>query len=95
MAVARGAEQPAAVAKRLDDRRVGVLYELARKVGDPLVECAVGELRVLKRDPVLLAEPEVLLAEGDRGVHQPGALVGGHEVRAVAAEDLIAPEKAD
>ena len=46
-----------------------------------------GAHRVLERDPVLLAEPEVVLAEGDRGVHQAGALVGGDEV---GLEDRVA-----
>ena len=92
VAVALGAEQAARVAKRLDDRRVGVLHELAREVGDPLVEGAVLTHRVLELDPVLLAEPEVVLAEGDRGVHEAGALLRGHEVRlehGVAARPVV------
>ena len=36
--------------------------------------------RVLQRHAEPLAEREVVLAEGERGVHDPGAVVGGHEV---------------
>ena len=43
--------------------------------------------RVLQRDPVLLAEPEVVLAEGDRGVDEAGSLVGRDEV---AEQDRVA-----
>ena len=59
---------------------IGVLDEAAREVGDPVVEGAVRAHRVLERDPVLLAEPEVVLAEGDRGVDDPGAVRGRDEV---------------
>ena len=40
----------------------------------------VGKDRVLQRHPVLLAEPEVVLAEGERRVHEPGPVLGGDEV---------------
>ncbi len=78
--VGLGPKQPAALLQSGDDIGVGVLDESAREVGDPLVEAAARVDRVLERDPVLLAEPEVVLAEGDRGVDEPGSLVGGYEV---------------
>ena len=39
-----------------------------------------SSVTVLQRDPVLLAEPEVVLAEGDGGVDEPRAVLGGDEV---------------
>jgi hypothetical protein len=81
------AKQPSRGTQRLDDVVVGLLDEPTGEVGDPLVEGAVGPHRVLKRYPVLLAEAEVVLAEGDRGVHDAGAFVGGDEV---GVEDGVA-----
>ena len=80
MQVGLGAEQLALLLERLDDVGVGLLDEAAGEIGDPLVEAAAEVDRVLQRDPVLLAEAEVVLAERDRGVDQAGALVGGDEV---------------
>ena len=80
MLVGLGAEQLPALPEGLDDVGVGLLDEAAGEVGDPLVEGAVELDRVLEGDPVLLAEPEVVLAEGDRGVDEAGALLGGDEV---------------
>ncbi len=78
--VGLGTQQLPVGLQRLDDVLVGLLDEAAREVRDPLVEAAAVVDRVLQLDPVLLAEPEVVLTEGDRGVHEPGSLVGGDEV---------------
>jgi hypothetical protein len=75
-----GAQQFALRLEGLDDRGVGVLDPLTLEVGDPLVEATAQVDRVLQRDAVLLAEPEVVLAEGDRCMDQARALVGGDEV---------------
>jgi hypothetical protein len=74
------AEEPPRGSEGLDDVRVGLLDGAPGEVGHPLVEASLGRDRVLERDPVLLAEPEVVLAESDRGVDEAGALLGGHEV---------------
>ena len=66
--------------QRRDYVGVGLLDLAAGEVGDPLVERALKRDRVLQRDPVLLAEPEVVLAEGDGGVDEPRAVLGGDEV---------------
>ena len=52
----------------------------AGEVGDAVVETPVGANRVLERDPVLLAEAEVVLSERDRCVDQARSLVGRDEV---------------
>ena len=78
--VGLGAQQPAVSLQRRDDVGVGLLDEAPGEVGDSTIETAAGVDRVLQRDPVLLSEPEVVLAEGDRGVHEPGPLLGGDEV---------------
>ena len=44
---------------------VRLLHEAAGEVGDPLVRTAAVVDRVLQRDPVLLAQAEVVLAEGN------------------------------
>src|SRR5689334_2628518 len=59
-------EQPAPLIERADDVRIGLLDEPPREVGDALVEAAAVVYWVLKLDPVLLAQSEVVLAEGDR-----------------------------
>ena len=82
-----GPQQPSARAQVLDQVGVGVL-DLAPGVGaDALVVGAVGVHRVDDVQAVLLAKAEVVLAEGDRGVHEAGAVVGGHEV---AEQDAVA-----
>src|SRR3954451_12910935 len=60
-----GTEQASACVKRLDNIRIRLLYEAACEWLDPLVEGAVELDRVLDRQPILLAELEVVLAERD------------------------------
>ncbi len=84
--VVLGAQQAPLGLERRDDLGVVVVDELALEVGDALVEAAVGLDRVLQRHPVLLAEAEVVLAEGERGVHEARAVVGGDEV---AEQDAV------
>ena len=82
-----GAQQPPAGAEVLDEVGVGVL-DLAPGVRpDALVVGPVGAHRVDDVQAVLLAEAEVVLAEGDRRVHEAGAVVGGDEV---AEQDGVA-----
>jgi len=59
-------EETARLAQRLHDLGVRVLHGLAGKGTHPLVERAVEPHRVVDRDPVVLTELEVVLAEGDR-----------------------------
>ena len=80
MLVLLGAEEQAALPQRLDDVRVGVEHGAPREGDDALVEGAVLLHRVLHGHAVALAELEVVLAEGERGMHDPRAVVGGHEV---------------
>ena len=75
-----GAQQPPAGAQVLDEVRVGVLDVAARVGADALVVRAVEPHRVDDVQAVLLAEAEVVVAEGDRRVHEAGAVVGGDEV---------------
>ena len=72
-AAGRGAEV-------LDQVGVGVLDEAALVALDALVVGAVEPDGVDDVQAVLRAEAEVVLAEGDRGVHEAGAVVGGDEV---------------
>ena len=74
------AEEPAAGAQRLDDVRVGLDHVAAGERHDALVEGAVELHRVLHGHAVALAEPEVVLAERERRVHDARAVLGGHEV---------------
>ena len=78
--VVLGAQQPAAGAQVLDEIGVGVLDPASGVGADALVVGAVQPDRVDHGQPLLLAEAEVILAEGDRGVDQPGAVGGGDEV---------------
>ena len=81
------AQQAPAAAEVLDEVGVGVLDEAAGVGADALVVGAVEAHRVDDGQPVLLAEAEVVLAEGDRGVHEARAVVGGDEV---AEQDGVA-----
>ena len=47
---------------------------------DALVVGAVGRTGLTTAQAVLLAEAEVVLAERDRRVHEPGPVLGAHEV---------------
>ena len=80
MQVGLGAEQLPLLVEGLDDVGVRLLDEAAGEIRDPLVEATAQVDWVLQRDPVLLTEAEVVLAERDRCVDQAGALVGGDEV---------------
>ena len=82
-----GAQQPAARAQVLDEVGVGVLDEAPGVLADALVVGAVEPHRVDDVQAVALAEPEVVLAERDRGVDEAGAVVGGDEV---AEQDGVA-----
>ncbi len=73
-------EEPALLLQRRDDLGVVLEDELALEVRDALVEGAVWLDWVLKRHPVLFAQAEVVLAEGERGVDEAGAVVGRDEV---------------
>ena len=81
------AQQPAALAQVLDEVGVGLLDPAPRVRADTLVVGAVELHRVDDREPLLLAEPVVVLAERDRRVDDAGAVVGGHEV---ARQDGVA-----
>ena len=81
-------EQPAARAEVLDQVGVGVLDLAAGVRADPLVVGAVEPDRVDHAQAVLLAETEVVLAERDRRVNEPGAVVRGDEV---AEQNGVAP----
>ena len=80
MLVVGDAEQQTARPQGLDDLGVVVVDQLPLEVGDPVVEAAVRQDRVLQGHPVFLPEPEVVLAEGERGMDQAGAILGGDEV---------------
>ena len=74
------AQQPPALAQVLDDVGVGLLDPAAGVRAHALLVGAVEPDRVDDRDPLLLAEPVVVLAERDRRVHEAGAVVGADEV---------------
>ena len=78
--VGLGAQQPPARAQVLDEVGVGLLDVAPGVRADALVVGAVRVHRVDDVQPVLRAEAEVVLAEGDRGVHEAGAVLGGDEV---------------
>ena len=80
MLVLLGAQQPPARAQVLDQVGVGVLDEAPGERADALVVGSVAEHRVHHGQALLLAQAEVVLAEGDRRVDQTGAVVGGDEV---------------
>ena len=61
-------------------RRVGVLDPEAGELAHPLLEGAVELHRVDDGDALLLPDPEVVLAERDRRVHDAGAVLGADEV---------------
>ncbi len=75
-----GAQQPPARAQVLDEVGIGVLDPAAGVRADALVVGAVEPHRVDDLETLLGAEPEVVLAERDRGVHDAGAVVGADEV---------------
>jgi hypothetical protein len=85
--VALGAKQLPLRFERRDDVLVRILHAATGEVSDPLVEAAAVVDRVLELDPVFLAEAKVVLAEGDCGVDEPSAFVGGDEV---GEEDRVA-----
>src|SRR5258705_190728 len=72
--------QANAHAQVLDQVGVSFLDEASGIGPDALVEAAVQAHGVHDVQPLLLAQPEVVLAEGDRRVHQAGAVLGGDEV---------------
>ncbi len=93
-----GVVEAAAAAQVLDQVLVGVLDEAAGVRTDPLVVGAVGAHRIDHVQAVLGAEPEVVLAERDRGVDDAGAVLGRHEVArqhgvALLTVDLGAQER--
>ena len=73
-------EEPPALAQVVDDAAVGVLDPLAGEPAHALLEGAVELDRVDDGDPLLLPDPEVVLAERDRGVDHAGAVLGADEV---------------
>ena len=75
-----GAQQQPAALEVGDEVLVGVLDEAPGVGPDALVVGPVAADGVDDRQAVALAEAEVVLAEGDRRVDEPGAVVGGHEV---------------
>ena len=92
--VVAGPQQLAARAQVLDEVRVGVLDEAPGVRADPLVVGAVELDRVDHLQPGLLAQAEVVLAEGHRGVHQAGAVLGGDERGGQHGVALLAPVRA-
>ena len=80
MLEALGTQQPATRTQILDQVRVGVLHPPSDVGADALIEGPVQPHRVDDVESMLLAQAEVILAEGDRGVHQPGAIARGDEV---------------
>ena len=78
--VLAGAEEPPRLAQRLDDLGIRGAHVHAGEGAGAVVEGAVGANRVLDRQPVVLGEPEVVLAEGRAGVHHAGAVLDRYEV---------------
>ena len=74
-----GAQQAAAGAQVLDQVGVRVLDPAARTARCARRRC-VEPHRVDDREPLLGAQAEVVLAEGDRGVHDARAVLGRDEV---------------
>ena len=98
MAHPAGAEEEPPLLQLAGDDGVGLLEEQPGVGADALVVGAVQPHGVDDGEAVLHPQREVVLAERDRGVHQAGAVVGGHEVaeqdgvpaRAVlAARDVV------
>ena len=85
--VGLGAQQAPAPAQVLDEVGVGVLDEAPGVRADALVVGAVEAHGVDDVQAVALPEAEVVLAEGDRRVHEAGAVVRGDEV---AEQDGVA-----
>ena len=79
--VLAGAEQPAGLAQRLDDRRRRRRARTCPANG-PARSSKVpsGRTGLWIVSPFSLAEPEVVLAEGGAGVHHAGAVLDRHEV---------------
>ena len=75
-----GPEDATARAEVLDQVGIGILDVPAGVGADAVVVGAVEPDRVDHVEPVLLAEAEVVLAEGDRGMDQARAVGGGDEV---------------
>ena len=75
-----GAQQAPACLEVRRQVGIGVLDEAAGKRADALVVGAVGADRVDDGKPVLLAEPEVVLSERDRRVHEARPVLGADEV---------------
>ena len=90
-----GAQDALAALQIGDEVGVGLLDVAPGVLADPLVVGPVGQDRVDDRQAVALAEPEVVLAERDRRVHEAGAVVGRHEVgeqdRVAALAPLAGP----
>ena len=82
-----GSEQAPALAEVLDQIGIAVLDLPAGVLADPVVVGAVEADRVDYVQAILLAEAEVVLAERDRRMDEPGAVVGGDEV---AQQDGVA-----
>ena len=82
-----GLEDAAALLQVGDEVVIGVLDVAPLVLTDALVVGAVGPDRVDDVEALLGAEAEVVLAERDRGVHDAGAVLGGHEV---AGQDGVA-----
>ena len=79
--VGLGPVEPAARAEQIDEHRVGVLEEAAGHRLHLGPKPPVETDSVQHGQPVLHPEPEVIRSVGGRGVHDPGTLVRGHEVR--------------
>ena len=79
--VGPGPVEAPALAQEVDEHRVGVLEEEARHRPDLREEVAVEPDPVQHGEPVLHPEPQVVGPVGGRGVDDPGAVPGRHEVR--------------
>ncbi len=86
-----GAEEQPALPEVLDEVGVGLLDPAPGVGADALVVGSVEPDRVDDGEPVLLAEAEVVLAEGDRRVDDAGAVLGGDEVADQHGVRALAP----
>ena len=74
-------EEPRLSPQVLDDQGVGVLHERPGRQGELVREFPGAVHRLHERQPLVLAQLVVLLAEGGGDVDDSGALLHGHEVR--------------
>ena len=85
------AEQVARAPQRLDDVGAGLVHAPPGELAEDLVEGAVRPDAVVHGQAVVLGELEVVLAEGDAGVHHARAVLHAHELRRQDRAPALAP----